>query len=349
MSQHQLIPHTLFSQLDIDLFNSGNHCQLYNKFGSHPKTVNKVAGTYFAVYAPSAFKVEVIGDFNGWNGSQHALNVRWDHSGIWEGFISGIGHGSLYKYRIYSNHDTKIREKADPFARCYEMPPKSASVVWHDDYQWQDSKWLQNRPTHNSLSSPISIYELHLGSWQKQLNQTYSLSYRQLADKLVRYLKDMNYTHVEFLPVMEHPYYPSWGYLCTGYFAPTRRYGDPDEFKYLVDALHRANIGVYLDWVPAHFPNDEQALIDFDGSCVYEHPDKQKGYHPDWNSAIFNFERPQVVSFLLSSAHFWCQQFHADGLRVDAVASMIYLDYSRKDGEWSPNIYIWWQRIFSCY
>ena len=286
---------------------------------------------------PSASRVEVIGDFNGWNGDQYGLNVRWDQSGIWEGFIPGIDSGCLYKYRIFSNLDDKVREKADPFARRYECPPKTASMVWQDDYQWNDQQWLQQRHQSNSLNSPISIYELHIGSWKKQLDNVHSLSYRQLADELVDYITEMNFTHVEFLPVMEHPYYPSWGYLCTGYFAPSSRYGEPHEFKYLVDALHHAGIGVYLDWVPAHFPTDEFALADFDGSALFEHPDSSKGFHPDWNSAIFNFERPQVVSFLLSSAHFWCDQYHADGLRVDAVASMIYLDYSRQQGQWTPN------------
>ena len=337
MKQASVLAHSLLTDTDIELFNTGNHCCLYEKLGSHLTALNQTTGTYFAVYAPSASSVEVIGDFNGWNGSQHPLNVRWDHSGIWEGFIPGVNKGALYKYRIYSNLDDKVREKADPFARYSECAPKTASIVWGDDYQWEDQQWLKQRPKNNGLNSPISIYELHIGSWKKQHQSQYSLSYRQLADELVAYIKVMNFTHVEFLPVMEHPFYPSWGYLCTGYFAPSSRYGEPDEFKYLVDALHRAGIGVYLDWVPAHFPDDEHALADFDGSCLFEHPNREKGFHPDWNSAIFNFERPQIVSFLLSSAHFWCDYYHADGLRVDAVASMIYLDYSRQDDQWTPN------------
>lgn len=332
---NHVIAHSRFTDFDIDLFAAGKHYRLYEKFGSHITQVDGQWGVYFAVYAPAARKVEVIGNFNYWNGYAHDLNVRWDGSGIWEGFIPGIEKGELYKYRIWSNHDGQVREKADPFARQYEMPPKTASIVWTDDYQWSDKKWLTNRHINNHLDAPMSVYELHLGSWKKQAHR--SLHYTELAEELVDYLQKMHYTHVEFLPVMEHPYYPSWGYLCTGFFAPTARYGTPDEFKFLMDKLHQAGISVLLDWVPAHFPADEHALADFDGSKLYEHPDLQKGFHPDWNSLIFNYERPQVRSFLISSAHFWCDVFHADGLRVDAVASMLYLDYSREEGEWSPN------------
>jgi len=337
MSQN-VLSYSLFTDFDIQLFNVGKHTQLYNKMGSHIATLDGVEGVCFAVYAPAALKVEVIGDFNSWQGHKHTLNVRWDSSGIWEGFIPNIGKLELYKYRIYSDHDGQVRDKTDPYARLYEMPPKTASIVWEDDFSWKDQDWLSKRKAHNSLTSPISVYEIHLGSWKKNEQESRSLHYKELAKDLVDYISKMGYTHVEFMPVMEHPYYPSWGYLCTGFFAPSSRYGNPDEFKYLIDALHQANIGIFLDWVPAHFPSDDYALAEFDGSKLFEHPDIQKGYHPDWNSLIFNYERPQIRSFLLSSAHFWFDQFHADGLRVDAVASMIYLDYSREEDQWTPNI-----------
>ena len=332
-------PHSLFTTFDIELFEAGHHTRLYEKLGSHLMELDDQLGCYFAVYAPAASKVEVIGDFNGWNGGAYSLNVRWDQSGIWEGFIPEVSKGDLYKYRIYSHQDSQVREKADPYARLYEMPPKSASVVWQDEYEWKDQSWLEKRKTANRLDAPMTIYEVHLGSWKKSADGSRSLHYTELATELVQYVKDMNYTHVEFMPVMEHPYYPSWGYLCTGYFAPSSRYGNTADFKLLTDKFHEAGIGVLLDWVPAHFPSDEHALADFDGSALYEHPDKSKGFHPDWNSLIFNFERPQVRSFLLSSARFWLDQYHADGLRVDAVASMLYLDYSREEGEWTPNIH----------
>jgi len=308
---------------------------LYEKFGSHILEVAGQAGVYFAVYAPGALKVEVIGDFNHWSGENHALNVRWDNSGIWEGFIADIGRGDLYKYRIFSHHDSQIREKADPYARCNEIPPKSASIVWSDNYKWKDQAWYKQLSKISTLDNPMSVYEVHLGSWKKTEGR--SLHYKELAKELVSYVVEMGFTHVEFMPVMEHPFYPSWGYLCTGFFAPTRRYGDPEELKLLIDQFHRNGIGVILDWVPGHFPDDEHALADFDGTKVYEHPDKSKGYHPDWRSLIFNYERAEVRSFLLSSAHFWASEFHADAIRVDAVASMIYLDYSREEGEWTPN------------
>ena len=336
---HTTLPYSLITQFDIDLFESGKHTQLYHKLGSHIITVDGRAGVYFAVYAPAAQKVQVIGDFNHWQGDQHALNVRWDGSGIWEGFIPTLGKGELYKYRIWSNHDHKVREKADPFARKYEMPPKSASIVWADNFKSKLRKWPKERKTINSLNSPQAIYEVHLGSWMKKAGEFRSMHYNELADTLVKYVVEMGFTHVEFMPVMEHPFYPSWGYLCTGYFAPSSRFGDTHDLKYLIDEFHRAGVGVYLDWVPAHFPSDEHALADFDGSALYEHPERAKGFHPDWNSLIFNYERPQVRSFLLSSAHFWMAEYQVDGLRVDAVASMLYLDYSREDGEWSPNMF----------
>ncbi len=332
-------PYSLFSDFDVSLFRSGKHFRLFEKFGSHLVELDNEEGVYFAVYAPAARSVSVIGDFNYWSGIEHQLHVRWDGSGIWEGFIPGLSKGTLYKYKIHSNHDDRIREKTDPYALKYEMPPKTASVVWEDDFSWSDDNWMKNRASVNSLDAPMSVYECHIGSWMKTDNGARSLHYKELAHELCDYLLDMSYTHVEFLPVMEHPFYPSWGYLCTGYFAPTSRFGDPEEFKYLVNHLHSNGIGVYLDWVPAHFPSDEFALADFDGSAVYEHPDRSKGFHPDWNSLIFNFERPEIRSFLISSAHFWFDRFKVDGLRVDAVASMLYLDYSREEGEWSPNIY----------
>ncbi len=329
-------PYSLFTDFDLNLFAAGHHTQLYEKFGSHIVEHQGKKGVYFSVYAPAAKKVEVIGGFNYWSGENHELLVRWDGSGIWEGFIPDIGKGELYKYRIYSNNDFKVRDKSDPYARKYEMPPKTASIIWSDDYNWTSGQWDEKRYEVNKLDAPISVYEIHLGSWKKN-QEGHSLSYKELAVDLVEYVYEMGYSHVEFMPVMEHPYYPSWGYLCTGFFAASSRYGDPDDLKFLIDAFHKKNIGVYLDWVPAHFPDDEYALADFDGSCLYEHPDRKKGYHPDWKSLIFNYERPQIVSFLKSSAHFWCHEFNVDGLRVDAVASMLYLDYSREEGEWSPN------------
>ncbi len=331
------IVHSLFTDFDISLFKAGKHYRLYEKFGSHPLTVNGIEGTYFAVWAPSAKQVSVIGDFNYWNGENHQLNVRWDSSGIWEGFIPHVGKGNLYKYKIHSNNNGYISEKADPYARRCEHPPKTASIVWDDTYKWKDTKWMKKRKKHNALDAPYSVYEVHLGSWKKQIEENRFLSYFELADDLVNYVKDMNFTHVELMPIMEFPYDPSWGYQLTGYFAPTSRFGYPEEFKYLVDKLHQNDIGIILDWVPSHFPEDAHGLGFFDGSALYEHPDKRKGYHQDWKSLIFNYGRNEVKSFLISNAVFWLEQYHADGLRVDAVASMLFLDYSREDGEWEPN------------
>ncbi|RZS93843.1 1,4-alpha-glucan branching protein GlgB [Aquimarina brevivitae] len=331
--------HSLFTDFDINLFKAGKHYRLYEKMGSHIITHNGVQGTYFAVWAPSAKSVSVIGDFNYWDDKQHQLHVRWDKSGIWEGFIPHVGKGNLYKYKIYSHHRNVITEKADPYARRSEHPPKTASVVWEDDYQWQDTQWMQDRHKHNAINAPFSVYEVHLGSWKKKIEEYRSLSYTELADELVAYVKEMQFTHVELMPVMEYPYDPSWGYQITGYFAPTARFGYPDEFKLLVDKLHQAGIGIILDWVPSHFPEDAHGLGFFDGSHLYEHPDKRRGYHPDWKSLIFNYSRNEVKSFLISNAIFWLDQYHVDGLRVDAVASMLYLDYSRDEGEWEPNKY----------
>jgi 1,4-alpha-glucan branching enzyme len=302
-------------------------------------TVDGIEGAYFSVWAPSAKKVSVIGDFNFWIEGEHQLNVRWDGSGIWEGFIPLVGKGNAYKYKIHSHHNDIKTEKADPYARRCEHPPKTASIVWDDSYKWKDKTWMKKRKKHNALDAPYSVYEVHLGSWKKHLEEGRFLSYFELADDLVSYVKEMNFTHVELMPIMEFPYDPSWGYQVTGYFAPTSRFGYPEEFKYLVDKLHQSDIGIILDWVPSHFPEDAHGLGFFDGSCLYEHPDKRKGYHQDWKSLIFNYGRNEVKSFLISNAVFWLEQYHADGLRVDAVASMLFLDYSREDGEWEPNIY----------
>lgn len=332
-------PYSLFTEFDINLFKAGKHYRLYEKFGAHLVNVNGVEGTYFAVWAPSAKQVSVIGDFNYWNGKDHQLNVRWDASGIWEGFIPHVGKGNLYKYKIHSHHNGVVTEKADPYARRTEHPPKTASIVWDDSYKWKDAQWMKKRKKHNALDAPYSVYEVHLGSWKKQVEENRFLSYYELADDLVNYVKDMNFTHVELMPIMEFPYDPSWGYQITGYFAPTSRFGYPEEFKYLVDKFHQNDIGIILDWVPSHFPEDAHGLGFFDGSHLYEHPDPRKGYHQDWKSLIFNYGRNEVKSFLVSNAIFWLEQYHADGLRVDAVASMLFLDYSREDGQWEPNIY----------
>ncbi len=334
----KVIPHSLFTDFDIDLFKAGKHFRLYDKLGSHLIEVNGEKGTYFAVWAPTAKSVSVIGNFNYWLEGDHKLHVRWDSSGIWEGFIPGIDKGSLYKYKIHShNHDIKT-EKADPFARYCEHPPQTASVVWDAAYKWKDKKWMDNRPEKNGLDRPYSVYEVHLGSWKRKNNNEF-MSYMDFAEDLVRYVKEMNFTHVEFMPIMEYPYDPSWGYQLTGYFAPTSRFGKPEDFKLLVDRLHQNDIGVILDWVPSHFPEDAHGLGFFDGSHLYENPDRRRGYHPDWKSLIFNYGRNEVRAFLISNALFWLDQYHADALRVDAVASMLYLDYSREEGEWEPNMF----------
>ena len=330
---------TLFSKNDLYLFNEGTHYRLYEKLGAHPMTVDGVEGTYFAVWAPNARQVSVLGEFNGWNKTSHHLHSR-GQSGIWEGFVSDIGVGSLYKYYIVSHHSGYRVEKADPMAFSSEMPPKTASVVWNLDYVWSDQDWMGIRKSRNALDAPISIYEIHMGSWQRVPEEgNRSLTYRELAPRLANYVREMGFTHVEFLPVMEHPFYGSWGYQITGYFAPTSRYGTPQDFMFLIDYLHQHDIGVILDWVPSHFPNDEHGLGFFDGTHLYEHEDPKQGIHPDWNSFIFNYSRSEVRSFLLSNALFWLDKYHVDGLRVDAVASMLYLDYGRKDGEWVPNRY----------
>lgn len=332
-----VIPHSLLTEYDVHLFREGRHLNIYEKLGSHCITHNGVDGTLFAVWAPSAREVFVIGSFNDWNRKSHRLFPRLDSSGIWEGFISHVKVGDIYKYLILSEHGEEL-EKGDPYARSWEVPPKTASVVWESHYQWNDSGWMRERHAHNSLQAPISVYEMHYASWRRHENH-HSLSYREMAVELVNYLKEMGYTHVEFMPLMEHPFDGSWGYQICGYFAPTSRFGTPEDFKFLIDALHNAQIGVLLDWVPSHYPGDAHGLYRFDGSHLYEHADPRQGFHPDWNSYIFNFGRFEVRNFLLSNALYWFREFHIDGIRVDAVASMLYLDYSRNEGEWVPNIY----------
>ncbi len=334
----KVVVHSLFSDFDINLFKAGKHYRLYDKLGSHIIEVNGEKGVYFAVWAPTAKSVSVIGDFNYWLEGDHKLNVRWDSSGIWEGFIPGIDQGTLYKYKIHSNNNNIITEKADPYARLCEHPPQTASIVWQADHKWKDKQWMGYRKEKNGLDRPYSVYEVHLGSWKRKKDDKF-LSYIDLADDLVAYVKEMGYTHIEFMPIMEFPYDPSWGYQLTGYFAPTSRFGKPEDFKFLVDKFHQNDIGVILDWVPSHFPEDAHGLGNFDGSHLYENPDRKRGYHPDWKSLIFNYGRNEVRAFLISNALFWLDQFHVDGLRVDAVASMLYLDYSREEGEWEPNIY----------
>ena len=334
----KVVSHSLFTDFDINLFKAGKHFKLYEKLGSHLIEVNGVKGTYFAVWAPSARSVSVVGDFNNWYEADHQLYVGWDGSGIWEGFVPDLGKGTLYKYIIHSTNHGVVTEKADPFARSCEHPPMTASVVWEDKHKWGDESWMKSRKEKNALDKPFAVYEVHLGSWKRKSNNDY-MTYTEFAEDLVKYVKEMNFTHVEFMPIMEYPYDPSWGYQLTGYFAPTSRFGKPEGFKLLVDALHQNGIGVILDWVPSHFPEDAHGLGFFDGSHLYEHPDSRRGYHPDWKSLIFNYGRNEVRAFLISNAMFWLDQFHADALRVDAVASMLYLDYSRDEGQWEPNIY----------
>lgn len=333
-------PFSLFTEFDINLFKAGKHFRLYEKFGAHPATVDGEEGIYFAVWAPSANHVYVVGEFNFWNSQEHLLNVRWDGSGIWEGFIPGLKMGVQYKYKIHSNNSGIVTEKADPYAFACEHPPRTASIACDiENYDWKDGNWMSYRKDKNGLDKPYAVLEVHLGSWMRNIEEDRPLTYIELADKLVNYLKEMEYTHVEFMPVMEYPYDPSWGYQLTGYFAPTSRFGSPKDFMFLIDQLHQNDIGVILDWVPSHFPSDDHGLGFFDGSHLYEHPDRRKGYHQDWKSLIFNYGRNEVRSFLISNAIFWLDKYHVDGLRVDAVASMLYLDYSREDGEWEPNMY----------
>ena len=329
---------TLATDNDIYLFREGTHRRIYTFLGAHIMEHEGTQGTHFAVWAPSAKGVSVIGNFNGWNRESHKLAPRWDSSGIWEGFIPGIGAGEIYKYAITAQSG-EIIEKCDPLAFFCERPPATAAVVCSaPSYEWGDQEWMQNRASKNSTDAPQAIYELHAGSWRRGDGNT-MLGWLGLANELPPYLKKEGFTHVEFMPIMEHPFYGSWGYQTTGYYAPTSRYGSPEDFMALVDALHREGIGVILDWVPSHFPMDGHGLARFDGTALYEHADPRQGFHPDWKSAIFNYGRNEVRSFLVSSANFWLERYHADGIRVDAVASMLYLDYSRKNGEWVPNKY----------
>ncbi len=331
---------SLLTEHDIYLFKEGSHFKLFEKLGAHPVEVKGTSGTHFAVWAPNAEQVTVMGDFNEWNKTSHPLRVRGDGSGIWEGFLPGLDVGSIYKYHIASRHDGYRVDKFDPFAFRSQLPPETASIVWDLHYDWNDAEWMQGRHKANALDAPVSIYEMHLGSWRKLPEEDdRPLTYREMAEHLPGYLCRMGFTHVEFLPVMEHPFYGSWGYQTVGYFAPTARYGTPQDFMFLVDELHRHGIGVILDWVPSHFPSDEHGLAYFDGSYLFEHADPKQGFHPEWKSTIFNHGRYEVRSFLISSALFWLDRYHVDGLRVDAVASMLYLDYARNEGEWVPNVY----------
>ncbi|MFN9855187.1 MAG: 1,4-alpha-glucan branching protein GlgB [Bacteroidota bacterium] len=332
--------YSLFTEEDVRNFQQGTHYRLYEHLGSHLLEVNHVKGTYFAVWAPNATFVSVVGHFNQWDQQQHPLRVRLDHSGIWEGFIPGVLQGEAYKYHIHGFQGVRL-DKGDPFAHYWEKRPQTASIVWDIQYDWKDAAWMKSRKKSNQLDAPFSVYEVHLASWMRPdpANEEVYNTYAQIAERLVPYVQDMGFTHVEFMPVMEHPFDGSWGYQGTGYFAPTSRFGNPQEFAALVDALHQAGIGVILDWVPSHFPYDAHGLFMFDGTHTYEYADMRKGYHPDWNSYIFNYKRGEVKSFLISSARFWCDRFHTDGLRVDAVSSMLRLDYSRSAHQWEPNEY----------
>lgn len=341
MSRSHTVPYqdVLLTDDDLFLFNEGSHFRLYEKLGAHVISQEGKKGACFAVWAPDAEQVFVMGDFNGWDKNSHPLRAR-GVSGIWEGFVPGVTKGANYKYKIHSRYNGYRVDKADPFALYCEVPPKTASIVWDLEYTWGDEKWMAKRGDLNCSAAPMAIYEIHLGSWKRRAEQeNRSLTYRELAHELVQYVRNMGFTHVEFLPVMEHPFYGSWGYQVLGYFAPTSRYGQPEDFMYLIDCLHQHDIGVIIDWVPSHFPGDEYGLGYFDGTHLFEHSDPRKGIHPEWDSYIFNYGRKEVQSFLISSAFFWLDRYHADGLRVDAVTSMLYLDYGHKDGEWVPNEY----------
>ena len=330
---------SLLGDQDLHLFNEGTHYRAYQKLGSHVVDRDGTTGTVFAVWAPTADQVTVVGDFNGWDKGSHPL-ARRGGSGIWEGFVPGLGKGALYKYHLRSQVHGYEMDKADPYGLFHELPPKTGSVVWDLDYAWGDGEWMRGRRERNAFTSPMSIYELHLGSWMRVPEEGHrSLSYRELAHRLADYVAETGFTHVELMPVMEHPFFGSWGYQITGYFAPSSRYGTPQDFMFLVDQLHQRGIGVILDWVPSHFPRDIHGLHFFDGTHLYEHEDPRQGIHRDWDSHIFNYGRHEVRSFLMSNALFWLDAYHVDGLRVDAVASMLYLDYSRQPGDWIPNEY----------
>jgi 1,4-alpha-glucan branching enzyme len=325
---------------DVAYFHAGSHYSLYKKFGSKRVTVFDKEGYYFCVWAPNATQVSVIGNFNHWNAETHQLNPRWDKSGIWEGFIPGMKKGELYKYHI-TGYKGRITVKGDPFANFWEKRPQTSTITWEFDYQWGDEEWMQTRKKANALDAPWSVYELHLASWMRPdpANEEEYNTYEYITERLVAYIKEMGFTHVELMPVMEHPFDGSWGYQCTGYFAPTSRFGPPEGLMHMIDQLHQNGIGVILDWVPSHFPYDAHGLFMFDGTHTYEYADMRKGFHPDWNSYIFNYKRGEVKSFLISSARFWFEYFHIDGIRVDAVSSILRLDYSRNEGQWEPNEY----------
>ena len=330
--------YSLFLQEDIDNFQRGTHYRLYELFGAHEREVLGTRGYYFAVWAPNATYISVIGNFNHWDKTSHPLFVRLESSGIWEGFIPDLPKGETYKYHIHGYKGKKL-DKGDPYANFWEKRPGTASITWQLDYEWKDSEWMNTRIRHNSLDAPWSVYEIHLASWMrpdKYDEESYN-TYAQMQQQLVPYIKEMGYTHIEMMPVMEHPFDGSWGYQGAGYFAPTSRFGPPQQFMELVDAFHQEGIGVILDWVPSHFPYDAHGLFMFDGTHTYEYADMRKGFHPDWNSYIFNYKRGEVKSFLISSARFWFDKFHIDGIRVDAVSSMLKLNYSRTHGQWEPN------------
>ena len=322
-------------ETDLFLFNQGNHRRLFDVLGAHPQILDGVPGIAFAVWAPNARRVSLVGDFNHWDGRRHPMRVL-GASGVWELFVPGVGDGALYQFELL-DAGGNLKLVTDPFGNLFELPPKHAAVVWNNQkFAWTDDEWMRQRRESNPLRRPMSIYEIHLGSWKRRSGWE-ALGYRELAGPLIEYVRQLGFTHVEFLPVAEHAYYPSWGYQVTGFYAPTSRYGTPDDFQFLVNALHGAGIGVIVDWVPAHFPRDTWALAQFDGTALYEHADPRQGAHQDWGTLIFNFGRHEVRNFLTANALFWCERFHVDGLRVDAVASMLYLDYSRKQGEWVPN------------
>jgi 1,4-alpha-glucan branching enzyme len=326
------------TETDIYHFREGTFFRAYDKLGAHPDSVDGVKGTRFAVWAPNAAAVHVMGDFNGWDHDRHPMTARPDQSGIWESFIADVGPGSVYKYFVSSRYGGYAVEKSDPYAFRCEEPPRTGAVVWDNAYAWNDIEWQRNCSRVNALDAPWSIYEVHLGSWKRVPEDgNRSLNYREVAHELADYVVEMGFTHVELMPVMEHPFFGSWGYQITGYFAPSSRYGTPQDFMYLVDHLHARGIGVILDWVPSHFPSDQHGLAFFDGTHLYEHADPRQGYHPEWNSSIFNYGRAEVRNFLGSNALYWLHTYRADALRVDAVASMLYLDYGRKAGEWIPN------------
>ncbi|MBM3669278.1 MAG: 1,4-alpha-glucan branching protein GlgB [Actinobacteria bacterium] len=321
----------VLGEIDLHLISEGRHEEIWTKLGAHPQTLDGISGTSFAVWAPNARGVRVVGDFDHWDGRAFPMRSL-GASGVWELFLPDVGVGTRYKYRILGD-DGVWRDKADPYALAAETPPATASVVFASGYTWSDREWMLARAQRDPHRGPMTIYEVHLGSWRP------GLDYRDLARELVEYVTDLGFTHVEFLPVAEHPYGPSWGYQVSGYYAPTARFGSPDDLRFLIDALHRAGIGVLIDWVPAHFPKDEWALARFDGTCLFEHPDPRRGEHPDWGTYVFDFGRPEVRNFLVANAVYWLEEFHVDGLRVDAVASMLYLDYSRREGEWAPNVH----------